>query len=61
MLSFIEAYSGYNQISMYGKDKHKTSFITKGANFKYDMIPSRMPEIPIKARDSHQCRIQQST
>jgi len=38
-LSFLDAYSGYNQISMYGLDKSKTTFITDRANFCYEVMP----------------------
>lgn len=33
MLSFLDAYFGYNQIPMYIPDQEKTSFITDKANF----------------------------
>ena len=38
-LSFLDAYSGYNQIPMYGPDRSKTAFITDRANFCYDVMP----------------------
>ncbi|XP_057760072.1 uncharacterized protein LOC130980403 [Arachis stenosperma] len=34
-LSFIDAYSGYNQILMHPEDQDKTAFITKHENFCY--------------------------
>nr|KYP47968.1 Transposon Ty3-I Gag-Pol polyprotein [Cajanus cajan] len=38
-LSFLDAYSGYNQIPMYPPDEGKTAFITDSANFCYKVIP----------------------
>jgi len=38
-LSFLDAYSGYNQIPMYGPDRPKTAFITDQANFCYEVMP----------------------
>jgi len=38
-LSFLDAYSGYNQIPMYGPDRSKTTFITDQANFCYEVMP----------------------
>jgi len=39
VLSFLDAYSGYNQIPMYAGDKEKTAFITEEANFYYEVMP----------------------
>nr|KYP38827.1 Retrovirus-related Pol polyprotein from transposon 17.6 [Cajanus cajan] len=38
-LSFLDAYSGYNQIPMYPPDETKTAFITDSANFCYKVMP----------------------
>jgi len=38
-LSFLDAYSGYNQIPMAEEDKLKTAFITKEANLHYKVMP----------------------
>nr|KYP63475.1 Transposon Ty3-I Gag-Pol polyprotein [Cajanus cajan] len=38
-LSFLDAYSGYNQIPMYPPDEAKTAFITDSANFCYKVMP----------------------
>lgn len=38
-LSFLDAYSGYNQIQMYPPDEEKTAFVTDGANFCYTVMP----------------------
>jgi len=37
-LSFLDAYSGYNQIPMYGPNRSKTAFITDRANFCYEVM-----------------------
>nr|KYP35810.1 Transposon Ty3-I Gag-Pol polyprotein [Cajanus cajan] len=39
LLSFLDAYSGYNQIMMYPPDEVHTSFITDHANFCYRVMP----------------------
>nr|KYP60269.1 Transposon Ty3-I Gag-Pol polyprotein [Cajanus cajan] len=38
LLSFLDAYSGYNQIMMYPPDEVHTSFITDHANFCYRLM-----------------------
>ena len=38
-LSFLDAYSGYNQIKMDLVDEDKTVFITESANHYYKVIP----------------------
>ena len=38
MLSFMDAYSGYNQIKMNPKDIVKTAFITHWAVYAYKLI-----------------------
>jgi len=39
ILSFLDAYSGYNQIPMATNDMNKTAFITDDANYFYkDML-----------------------
>jgi len=38
ILSFLDAYSGYNQISMHPKDREKTAFTTDGANYSYEVM-----------------------
>lgn len=35
LLSFMDAYSGYNQISMYDPKKQKTTFTIKRPNYQY--------------------------
>jgi len=39
VLSFLDAYFGYNQIPMYPSDKEKTTFITEETNFYYEVMP----------------------
>jgi len=39
VLSFLDAYSGYNQIPMAASDMNKTAFITDDANYFYRVIP----------------------
>ncbi|XP_014503261.1 uncharacterized protein LOC106763603 [Vigna radiata var. radiata] len=38
MLSFLDAYSGYNQIPMHEADREKTTFITNRGNYCYDVM-----------------------
>ncbi|XP_025692740.1 uncharacterized protein [Arachis hypogaea] len=38
-LSFMDAYSGYNQILMHPEDQHKTAFITEFGNYCYTVMP----------------------
>lgn len=39
ILSFLDAYSGYNQIPMYYTDRDNTTFITERVNFCYEVMP----------------------
>nr|KYP67232.1 Transposon Ty3-I Gag-Pol polyprotein [Cajanus cajan] len=39
IFSFLDAYSGYNQIRMHPADEDKTAFITESANFCYKVMP----------------------
>ena len=39
LLSFIDAFSGYNQISMDPKDQEKTSFVTGQGTYCYRVMP----------------------
>ncbi|XP_014511473.1 uncharacterized protein LOC106770166 [Vigna radiata var. radiata] len=39
ILSFLDAYSGYNQIPMHGPDRDKTTFMADQANFCYEVMP----------------------
>nr|KYP31996.1 Transposon Ty3-G Gag-Pol polyprotein [Cajanus cajan] len=42
MLSFLDAYSSYNQILMYPPDEEYTAFITEQANYCYHIMPFRL-------------------
>ena len=39
IMSFLDAYSGYNQISIHPRDKGKTAFMTADANYYYEIMP----------------------
>nr|KYP49922.1 Transposon Ty3-G Gag-Pol polyprotein [Cajanus cajan] len=39
IFSFLDAYSGYNQIRIYPGDESKTSFITESTNYCYKVMP----------------------
>ena len=39
LLSFMDAFSGYNQIRMDETDQEKTSFVTPTGNYHYKVIP----------------------
>ncbi|CAJ2638011.1 unnamed protein product [Trifolium pratense] len=39
LLSFMDAYSGYNQIPMVVADREKTAFMTESGNYYYNVMP----------------------
>ena len=39
MLSFLDAFSGYNQIKMHPRDECKTAFMTETSCYCYTMMP----------------------
>ena len=39
VLSFLDAYSRYNQIQIHPRGKEKTTFMTDGDNFYYEVMP----------------------
>jgi len=39
MLSFLDAFSGYNQIKMHPRDESKTAFMTETCNYCYKVMP----------------------
>ncbi|KAL0400130.1 UNVERIFIED_CONTAM: Transposon Ty3-G Gag-Pol polyprotein [Sesamum radiatum] len=39
MMSFLDAFKGYNQISLEPQDQEKTSFITEQGTFCYQVMP----------------------
>nr|KYP46551.1 Transposon Ty3-I Gag-Pol polyprotein [Cajanus cajan] len=45
LLSFLDAYSGYNQIMMYPSDEEHTAFITDHANFCYRVMPFSLKNV----------------
>lgn len=38
LLSFMDTYSNYNHIPMYKPRREKITFMTKGANYQYNVI-----------------------
>ncbi|XP_016164422.1 uncharacterized protein LOC107606933 [Arachis ipaensis] len=42
VLSFMDAYSGYNQIQMHPDDEEKIAFVTDQGNFCYKVMPFRL-------------------
>ena len=42
LLSFIDAFSGYNKIKMKEEDQEKTSFVTNQGLFCYKVMPFRL-------------------
>ncbi|RDX62672.1 hypothetical protein CR513_58973, partial [Mucuna pruriens] len=45
LLSFMDAYSGYNQIRMYEQDEEKMAFITDDGIFRYRVMPFGLKNI----------------
>ncbi|KAM0955052.1 hypothetical protein ACFX2A_023984 [Malus domestica] len=39
LLSFLDAYSGYNQIAMHELDKEKTAFLIERGTYYYKVMP----------------------
>lgn len=39
MLSFLDAYSGYNQIRMFPPDEEKMAFMSENLNYCYKVMP----------------------
>lgn len=39
LLSFMDAFSGYNQISMHESDQDKTAFMTDKYSYSYKVMP----------------------
>lgn len=42
LLSFLDAYSGYNQIPMFGSNRGNIDFMTKKSNYQYNMMPFKL-------------------
>jgi len=45
ILSFLDAYSGNNQISMHPREKKKTMFMTVDANYYYEVMPFSLKNV----------------
>lgn len=45
LLSFMDAYSGYNQIPMYPPDQEKTVFTTDKGNYYYSIMPFELKSV----------------
>jgi hypothetical protein len=45
LLSFMDAYLGYNQISMDKVDRNMTTFMTDGTNYMYNVLPFGMKNV----------------
>ena len=39
MMSFLDAFQGYHQISLVAEDQEKTTFISSDANYHYTVMP----------------------
>ena len=39
VLSFLDAFSGYNQIKMHPRDESKTAFMTETSSYCYKVMP----------------------
>jgi len=65
-MSFLDAFSGYNQISMHPPDINKTAFMTDDTNYVYEVMPfglkKRWDNLPeahgqnIQGADRPECR-----
>ena len=42
MMSFLDAFQGYHQITLAAKDQEKTEFISPDANYHYTVMPFRL-------------------
>lgn len=42
LLSFMDVYSGYNQIPMFISGRMNTSFMTEKSNYKYNVMPLKL-------------------
>ena len=50
-LSFMDAYSGYNQIWIHPEDEEKTTLMTDGLSYCYKVMPFRLKNVgPIYQR-----------
>lgn len=51
LLSFMDAYSGYNQIPMSLADSYKSTFMTNHSNYYYEFMPFGL----INTGDTYEC------
>ena len=42
MMSFLDAFQGYHQITLTAEDREKTAFISPEANYHYTVMPFRL-------------------
>jgi len=47
IMSILDAYSGYNQISMHPRDKEKTTFMTADANYYYEVMSFSLKNVGV--------------
>lgn len=47
LLSFMDAYSGYNRIPVFGSDKMKTTFMIEQPNYQYNVMPFGLKNVGI--------------
>ena len=47
LLSFMDAFSGYNQIRMHDADQEKTSFVTSQGLFCYKVMPFSLKNVGV--------------
>ena len=47
LLSFLDVFSGYNQIRMHPKDKSKTTFMVEFANYYYKVMPFGLKNVGV--------------
>ncbi|XP_016164759.1 uncharacterized protein LOC107607305 [Arachis ipaensis] len=59
-LSFMDAYSGYNQILMHPSDQSKTAFITEYGYYYYKVMPFGLKNAGIILEDGNGNVIEQS-
>ncbi len=46
MYSFMDGYSGYNQVKMVEEDKDKMTFISKWGTYAYNIMPFELCNTP---------------
>lgn len=44
-LPFMDAYSGHNQVLLYGLDRMKIVFMIEQANYRYNVIPFKLNNV----------------